>query len=984
MKKNYLFVWLLAIIFALPLLTFGQINVSGRVLDSDDQESLPGVSVTVKGSKTGTVTDVNGKFSISVPNLNAQMVFTYIGYRQLTVTANNSNITIKLIRDIANLEEVVVTGLASSVKRSNLANAVATVSSEQLTGITNPQTLDGALSGKVPGANIVSNSGAPGGGYSVRLRGLTSVNSNTQPLYVVDGIFLDNSTIASGINAVTKASNLGNSSNQDNQSNRIADINPDDIESIEILKGASAAAIYGALASSGVIIITTKKGKAGVTKINVNQEFGVSSITKKLGIRTFTEQRVIDTYGASALPLFQAAQSANRVVNYEDEMYGNKGFLTNTNLSLSGGSDKTTFFISGSYRNEEGIVKSTGYEKTSIRANIDHKISEKVNLSVSSSYVNSSSDRGLTNNDNQGVTYGVALSSTPSFIELRPDANGSYPRNPFAASNPLQTRDLVTNNEKTNRFFGSAALTGFIQQNATSVTKVIARGGFDFYNLKTTAIFPRVLQFQSAGNGTNGASIQGNTNNLNFNGILSLANTLNKGSFTFNSTLGTTFENFDQETILNVATQLIGSQTNINQSAALTSDQQLLPRRNRGMFVQEEVNFDDKVIAAAGLRFDKSSDNANVNEFQAFPKASLAINLNKFGFWKFEKINQFKLRAAYGESGNFPNFGSKFTNLINSNIGGQGGLLINTQQGNNKIRQERQKEFETGFDLGLSNSRITLEATYYQKTGTDLIFASNVPTSSGFTTQIINGGTLRNRGVELGLNIEAINTKMFKWVSRTTFWKNKTVVTRLDVPAFNLGGFGNTLGTFRIEQGKVATAIYGIDGANGVSALGNSEPKFQMNFNNDFTFAKNLTLSVQMHWKYKYDNINLTELLTDLGGTSPDYDADKNGNGKQDALDRINDLGVTARPFIQDATFLKFREVGLYYTLPKNTLNKSFGKSISKMKIGISGNNLFTISNYKGYDPEVSNFGGQGFSTGVEVTPFPQSRRVFFHLSLGL
>ncbi len=983
MKKNYLMMWLMALMMVTPLITLGQITVTGKVVDASSGESLPGVSVTIRGTTQGTATDINGNFSISVSNSNAQLVFSFVGYSQQIVSASSSPLNIRLREDIARLEEVVITGLASNVKRSNLANAVATVSGSQLTGVTNPQTLDGALSGKVPGANIVSSSGAPGGGFSVRLRGLTSVNSNTQPLYVVDGVFLDNSAVPSGINAVTRASGQGNSSNQDNASNRIADINPDDIESIEILKGASAAAIYGALASSGVIIITTKKGKAGVTKVNVNQDFGFSQISKRLGMRTFTEQRVMDTYGPSAVPIFQQAQAANRFIDYEDEVYGNNGLIATTNVSLSGGNDKTTFFISGLFSDEEGIIKNTGYDKTSIRANIGHKISDKISLDISSNYINSSADRGLTNNDNQGVTFGVALSSTPNFVDLRPDAAGNYPRNPFAASNPLETRDLITNNEKTNRFLGSIALTSFIQQSSKSITKVVARGGFDFYNLKTTAIFPRALQFQSGGSGTNGASIQGNTNNLNFNGVISLGNVFYTGKVNLTSTLGATFENFDRETILNVATQLIGSQTNINQAAALTSDQILIPRRNRGLFIQEEFNYDDKFIATAGLRLDKSSDNADVNEYQLFPKASLAVNLNNFGFWTSEKINQLKLRVAYGESGNFPNFGSKFTNLLNSNIGGQGGLLISPQQGNDKIKQERQKEFETGFDLGILNNRISLEATYYQKNGTDLIFASNVPTSSGFTTKIINGGTLRNRGVELGLTVDAVNNPNFKWITRTSFWKNKSVVTQLDVPAFNLGGFGNTLGTFRIEEGKEATLIYGIDGPNGVSVLGNAEPKFQMNFSNDFVIAKNLTFNFQFHWKHKFDNINLTELLTDLGGTSPDYDADANGNGTPDAIDRINTLGVTARTFVQDATYVRLREAGLYYNLSAKALSSMFGNKVSSMKIGVSGNNLFTFTNYKSYDPEVSNFGGQGFSTGVEVTPFPQSRRMFFHISLG-
>ncbi|WP_026897049.1 SusC/RagA family TonB-linked outer membrane protein [Daejeonella oryzae] len=982
MKQNLLLLKILLLFCLVPFVSSAQVNVTGTVTDASRNYPLPGVSVKIKGSNTGTVTSAEGKFTLSnVPN-GSTIVFSYLGYINLEAAAAPT-LNVQLKEDFARLEEVVVTGLATSVKRSNLANAVSTVSARELVGTTNPQTVDAALSGKIPGANITSNSGAPGGGFSVRLRGVTSVNGNTQPLYVIDGVFIDNSDISPGLNAVTAAAAGGNPSNQDNATNRIADINPDDIENIEILKGASAAAIYGALASSGVVIITTKKGSAGKTKVSFRQDFGQASLSKKLGIRNFTEQRVIDTYGASALSLFN--QAGGKVYNYEDEMYGNKGFLSTSNLSLSGGDEKTRFFVSGLYSDEEGIIKTTGYEKSSVRANIDHRISDRFNFSITTNYINSSTDRGLTNNDNSGVTYGVALSSTPSFINLYPNESGLYPNNPFAASNPLQTRDLSTNNEKVNRFIGGLTFNSFLQQNSTSVTKLVFRGGADYYNLKSTALFPRLLQFQSGGNGTDGASIQGNTNNLNLNFSAFVVNTLNafNNKATFNTTLGTTLENFKQETILNIATVLTGSQTNVSQAAALKAVQTQIPRKNRGLFFQEEVNFDDKLILTGGLRLDKSSDNADVSEYQLFPKASAAFNVSNFDFWNISSINQFKIRAAYGESGNFPPFGSKFTDLVQSNIGGSGGVLITTQQGNDDIRQERQKEFETGMDLSFLQGKVSFEGSYYQKSASNLIFANNVPTSSGFSTQIINGGTLRNRGVELSLNVRGVDTENFKWVSHTTFWKNKSVVTKLDVPAFNLGGFGNTLGTFRIEEGKVATQILGIDDGS-VKVLGNAEPKFQMNFNNDFTLFKNLSLAFQLHWKYKYDNINLTELLTDLGGTSPDYDDDDDGDGIINAIERTSLLGSSARPFVQDASYLRIREVGLYYNLPNTVLRSAFNNVVSAVKVGFSGNNLYTFTKYKSYDPEVSNFGGTGFSTGVEVTPFPQSKRLFFHLTVEL
>ncbi|MDX5420862.1 MAG: TonB-dependent receptor, partial [Hymenobacteraceae bacterium] len=586
---------------------------------------------------------------------------------------------------------------------------------------------------------------------------------------------------------------------------------------------------------------------------------------------------------------------------------------------------------------------------------------------------------------NAGVSYGVALSSTPSFANLFPDENGIYPNNPFASSNFLQTRDLITNNESTDRFLGGLTLNTMLYENDMSSTKLVLRGGLDFYNLRTRAIFPRLLQFQSGGVGTGGASIAGNNYNLNTNYAAFIVNNLNLADNTlfFTTTIGATRENFNRDQVLNVATQLIGSQVNLDQAGAVEVDQNREKVRNKGLFFQEEVNWRDRVIATLGLRMDKSTNNADPNEFRYYPKASLAINLTNFDFWTTESITLLKPRVAYGEAGGFPPFGAKYTSFIASNIGGNPGLIPTIQRGNPDIDQERQKEFETGIDIGILNNRLILEATYYNKTVSDLILIRNVPTSSGFSTEAVNAGELRNRGVELALSAVPFETPSFKWDSRTSYWLNRSEITELNVPAFPLGAFGNTLGTFFIEEGEPATQIVGIKGDQGVQQLGNAEPDFQMNFHNFFTIKQNLTFSFLLHWKQGGDNINLTQLLTDLGGTSGDYDDDDDGDGIPNAQERVEALGVTAENFVQDASYLRLREIGLYYSIPNPILDRVFRGFVRQARIGASALNLFTITDYAGYDPEVSNFGGNGLSTGVDVTPFPNSKRYFFHFSIG-
>ncbi|MEJ8801389.1 SusC/RagA family TonB-linked outer membrane protein [Pontibacter sp. H249] len=987
MKENYPIRVLILFLLMVPFAVFGQTSVTGVVTDAGSGNTLPGVSVVVLGTTTGTTTDAAGKYTIQLPGATGRLQFSYLGYvtQVKDVTASTTSVDVSLQERTTNLQEVVVTGLATTVKRANAANAVAALNTKELVGTTNPQTLDGAISGKVVGANVVANSGAPGGGISVKLRGVTSIFGESEPLYVIDGIIMDNSSISAGLNAITAAAGGGNSSNQDNPSNRIADLNPDDIESIEFLKGASAAAIYGSLASAGVVVITTKRGAMGKTIVDFSQDIGVARVANLLGQRTLDEERVRASFGATAVPLFIAARDQGRLIDYEEELYGNTGMLYNTRLNVSGGSEKTQFFVGGLIQDEEGIIENTGYEKKSLRFNLDHTISNRFDFSLSTNYINSSADRGLTNNDNRGVSFGVALSSTPSFVDLFPDENGLYPNNPFGASNFLQTRDLITNNESTNRFLGGLTFNTQLYETDQSTTRLTIRAGLDFYNLKTRALFPRLLQFQADGNGTGGASIQGNNFNLNTNYAAFLVNNfyLSDKTVTFTTTVGATRENFNQDQTLNVATQLIGSQTNLDQAGAVDVTQTRIIERNKGLFFQEEFNFKDRIIATAGLRLDKSSNNADANEFQAFPKFSLAVNLANFDFWTNETIGLIKLRTAYGEAGGFPVFGAKYTSLVPFNIGGNAGLINAIQRGNEDIQQERQKELEAGVDVGLLDSRVVFEATVYQKTVEDLILVQNVPSSSGFTTRFVNGGELRNRGIELGLSVTPIETPAFKWDSRTNYWVNRSEMTELDVPAFPLGGFGNTLGTFFIEEGESVTQITGIKGEEGVQKLGDAAPDFQMSFQNFFTIKQNLTFSFMLHWKQGGDNINLTELLTDLGGTSPDYDDDDDGDGVSNAAERIAALGVSAEPFVQDASYLRLREVGLYYSLPPTALQSVFGTVVRNLRVGVSANNLFTITDYRGYDPEVSNFGGNGLSTGVDVTPFPNSRRMFFHLSVG-
>ena len=949
-------------------------TVSGTIM-AVNNTPIPGVIVTVKNASQATATDANGKFTIRVTD-NAVLIVSALGYKTQTIpTAGNSTLNIKLEEDVSRLDEVVVTGLATSVKRKNLANSVEVIGSQELNGVAPAQTFDAALEGKISGANINANSGAPGGGISIKLRGVTSVYGNTQPLYVVDGIYLDNSATSGGLNAVTLAGSTGATSSQDNPSSRIADLRPEDIENIEILKGASAAAIYGSKAAGGVVIITTKKGKQGKTNVTLSEDAGFSSPIKLLGVRQFTAQTASTLPGDSATLVnqFLAAQSKGQIYDYEKEIYDHKPFTSNTHVSMSGGTEKTGFYFSAGHESDGGIVQNTGYDNTNVRLNLDHKLTDDIKFGITTNYINSSADRGIFGNDNTGTSIGIALSSTPDFAQLHPDANGNYPNNPFAASNPLQTIALMTNNESVNRYIMGGTLEINLQKSDKSNTKFIGRGGFDFYNLETNVLMPSVLQFEAI---NKGQSIQGFTKNLNTNYIFSLVNTWSPSSkILLNTSAGITQETGNYNNLLDVASQVISGQSNVDQAGSLTATQLRTKYLNSGIFLQEEATIINSVTLTGGLRLDRSSNNGDVSKYYLYPKGGISWNLTDMGLIKPGLFESIKLRAAYGQANNVPAYGSKFTAFGVSNIAGFPGLLVNTVAGEPDIKPERQTEFETGIDFSLLKGRLGFELTYYAKDINDFLLLTTPPPSSGFAQQWVNAGNLTNHGIELGMNARPVESKSITWNTSVNFWLNRSDVTKLVVPPVQLGSVGGVLlGEYQIEQGKSATQIIGLNGQ-GVGVLGNAEPRFQMSTYNEITFFKDWSLRFLVHWKYGGQNVDVTYLENVFGSTSADYDK-KTPSGLPLGVTELMKVGSDAHQTVENSSYLRFREIGLYYTIRKMPV--SYIKSIN---VGVSLHNYITVTKYRGYDPEVSNF-GTGFSQGIDIDPYPSSKQAALHVSL--
>lgn len=981
-----------------------QFTVSGTVTDDFSGEPLAGVNVIVKGTSVGTISDIEGAYRLEVPDNGTALVFSFIGYvtKEFPISTSTSTLDVSLEEDVTNLEEVVITGLASSIKRSNLANAVESISADELRSTTTQSTLDNAMYGKVTGVNMVANGGAPGGGVNVQLRGISTLGAgSSQPLYIVDGVYIDNSVIRNGRTQVNGASGGQNATSQDDSSNRIADINPDDIESIEVLKGPSAAAIYGTRANAGVIIITTKRGTAGKTKVSWRQDVGWNEALNLQGFEGWTDAKIDAVGGGPAgVQGEKDALAANGENDWEDVFYGEKGLLVNSQVSVTGGNDRTQFFMSGGIQAEDGIIKNTGFDRFSLRTNVDHKISKKFEVGLSTTYAKTNTQRGFTGNQNNtGGSIGYALAYTRSYADLFPDAQGNYPDNPYFNDNPLAIRDLGKNDQDVDRFITAGRFNWNIFQGTNHLVKLTFNGGIDFLSSRTLVYFPEILQHQQA-QANPGDVMHGKQENLNTNAQAFLIWNANAGSVNFNTQFGTTWLTNDRDLLLVRGRGLAAGQTNLRWAQVQSTQQQTAGSViDQGIVVQEEINWDDKVIGTLGIRFDRSTLNRDQKKFYPFPKASVAVNIANFDFWTSNSVNQLKLRAAYGETGGLPTFGNTFEPLVPQLIGGSLGAQVGTRAVNATLEPETATEIELGLDMGFLNNRLGFEFTWYNKTVRDLILDQQPVESSGITAIATNAADLRNLGIEFALNFLAVQTTNFEWFTRVMAWNNNVEITRLDIPPYNIGGFGPSLGTYMIAEGYSPTTIVGnpttptdpsdpaFSNPLGRTIYGDRIPDWQGTWYNEFTIVKNLTFTFLLHTAQGHKNINLSALLWDDGGTTPGWSTpvDDGAGGTQPfGLDRLLEWAAEGNTgvYIQDASYTKLREIGLYYTFPSALINRWFGGTVSNLKLGASGNNVALWTNYQSYDPEVSNFGVQPIASAIEVTPYPSARRILFHLSV--
>ncbi len=979
-------------------------EVTGTVTRANGGQPIAEAAISVAGGgpRAAARTNAQGRYSITIAPGEVKLTVRAIGYRSadVVVAAGQETADVALGEDIFKLEELVVSGQQTGVERRNATTSTAIVTGEDLKQV-QAATLDQALQGKLAGAHIEQNSGGPGGGLQIRIRGANTAIGSSDPLFVVDGVLYSNATLPSGLFTATGSSaNRGRGELQDDAVNRLADLNPNDIASVEVLKGAAASSIYGSKAANGVVIITTNKGRVGRPKVNITQRFGFASLLRGPTQRAFTDSSALATYaetGKIDTTTIRSYEVNGQLPNHDllGEVAGNKPFAWETLADVGGGDENTKYYISGGWTDNPGIIDNTFAKKQTIRVNLEQQLSRRLNLQVTSTFTRNQTDRGITNNDNNGGSVTYALAYIPSFLPLlNPDGSFHRLEQTYLQSNPLQTADLSTNDEQVIRFTGGANLSFQALTTEHSSIRLVAAGGADLFTQKATVIAPPEL-FWQVSNALPGVSslANGDSRFLNWNGNAIHTYSPEGGSWHATTSVGAQYEDRNLNRTQVVALGLLPGQTNIDQGATLGQQFELrTTERTLAFYGQEELGLlHDRLLIAGGVRAEKSSANGDDGKYYLFPKASAAYRFaNLFG-----QGSDLKIRGAYGETGNQPLFGQKFTTLQGGNtIAGAIGTQVGQTAGNSTIQPERIKEFEGGFDASFAQGRATFEFTAFHRRTTNLLLNLTPAPSSGFTQELVNGGQFRNSGIEIAMGVSPVQQRNFTWLLRSTFNRVRSNVDTLPggITSFRPqnAGFGLSFGEFLVQTGRPIQQIVGqVPDQNGILQtvlLGDAQPSFTLSLSNDFTVG-NLFFSFLWDWQQGGVAQNQTLSLYDCNGLSPDFDGPNvtNPDGTvrprgQYGFDACNNTG-DARPFVQSTTFLKLREVSLGITLPRRWARSIFGAS--DLRLSVTGRNLLLFTNYFGYDPEVSNYGQQAIVRNIDLGPYPPMRSFLFNVSLG-
>ena len=1010
-------------------------DISGQVTDLATEEPLPGVNVIVKGTSLGTVTDAAGNYQLNVPDNADTLVFTFVGYEREEVEIGSQTIiNVDLVPDLQSLSEVVVVGYGTQ-ERSSVTGSIASVKGEELRQVVAAQP-NAMLQGRVAGVQVVQNSGAPGAEIFLRIRGTSSLRADTRPLYVIDGVPMNNT-------------------NQDDftagqRSSALANINPNDIESIEILKDAAATAIYGSRGSNGVVLITTRRGEEGKATFNFDGYYGLQSVWKTFDLLdgagfSNTLREAIDNRNALAGAIIrdptsdeyeEALRVTGQDTDWQDEVF-QVAPTSNYNLSVSGGEGKITTFASLGVFNQEGTIIGQDFDRITGRLNLDYQASERLGLQASVTYSDTQADR-ITNDFSAQSVLGNALLSNPNRPVLNPD--GTYSVDPLGRNgteNPVMLANEITFDNQQRRFIANVEA----QYQLTPKLRFRSVLGLDNLNDRTERFVPSFVL--STGGSAEAEAVNSEVSTWIVDNTLTYEHEFQAHRLTALAGFGLQRSN---ESYLRAGGTVAGS--NIVTTIAIANpsipNHYLTAWSLLSYFGRVNYSFYDRYTLEASFRADGSSRFGENNRFGYFPAISGAWRIAEEPFLQdVSWLSNLKLRVAYGITGNqegLGNFNSLTRYGTGRNYDGAPGIAqVNVP--NPDLSWESTASSNVGLDVGLYNGRIILEVDAYNRDTRDLLFVRQLPWTSGFSQlDNENVGNMRNRGVELALTTRnAVDA--FQWSTSFNISFNRNEITSLPTNGVSGSDFILQLpdaysaeGPYSIYRvGEPVGSFYGFDyqgiyrtdeevpenlrdeGANSNFAggfpifrdvdgngvyqreldrvvIGRALPLHTGGITNTFSY-RGLELMVFLNWSYGNDIYNMTRAV--LTSMADDFNqlAEVQNRWQQPGDEAEQPVALysaasfqgvsfsdASSRYVEDGSFLRVRNISLGYSFPSSVLENT---SLASVRMYVSGQNLFTFTDYSGLDPENQNTGGGLVPIlGVDYLTQPQPRTVLFGVNI--
>jgi len=995
---------------ALALLKANMQTITGTVISNDDNLPLIGVTVQVKGTSTGTTTDLDGTYSLDI-NDNATLIFSYTGFETLEVEVNGrTTVDVTMNINIAELDEVVVVGYGSR-KKSDVTGAVSSVKSEELNAY---PVLDAAqaLQGRAAGVVVQSNNGGePGAPINIKIRGNTSISANSSPLIVVDGFV--------GATMPQAA----------------------DVASIEVLKDASATAIYGSRGSNGVVLVTTKKGTSGQLSVELNSTYAVQNTANKLDLLNPNEfadyQNQIRANQGNTNPY----PKGSATTDWQDEIY-RPGNTQNHQLSFSGGSDQMNFYASGNYFAQDGIVVNSGFKRATFLTNLDAQVTDKLKLGVNL-FGSRGTKNGVTTQSDGSVTVGNddVISLAMRFAPDKPirDENGNFTTNdaigdeldnPYAVATE-RVDETISDNFRANVYANYDLL-----KNLTFKTTF----GLSSENENRGIYQPSSLKITASSVGGRARVTNAKRTTILSENYLTYNAEIGKGNLTLLG--GYSYQKNDTKAFAAAGTGFLSD--NFSYHALTTATGLLQPASSlsqveiQSQFGRLNYDFDDRYLLTATVRRDGASNFAANNKYAIFPSAALGWKISNEDFLiDNQTISSLKLRVSYGVTGN-PSISpyqslARFASLYASRNGSTVFAITPDQPANPDLKWESSYQTNFGIDLGLVNNRINLSLDYYNIDTEDLILGNNgIPEYFGFQNDEIltNLGAINNRGFEVSLNTRNIVKGDFNWSTdfNLSFNKNEVVALINDADLYGNAApnyfatdrsyvlrVGEEVGLFwgfdyaGVYQGgdlapgtqTFAGGVAGdplfrdIDGDGEItssdrSIIGNPNPDYTFGFTNNFSY-KNFDLNIFFQGSQGGDIFNMTnvQLYNGDANTTRDYFTSawtpSNTETNTPRVGNNSNREISSR-FVEDGSYIRLKNIALGYTIPSRGL-ETIG--ISNLRLSVSAQNLLTFTKYSGLDPEVNYFGASGDNSassntvqGFDFGNYPTVKSVSFNLSV--